>query len=97
MTAAMTILRNLQSELKPVLPAGACDCHTHIFGPVARYPYDALRGYTPPDASIRDMQALHGFLGLQRVVIVHPSPYGRDNRVSIDAARILGSARAWSL
>ncbi len=90
MTATVEVLGNTQTEPGFALPAGACDCHTHIFGPAARYPYAPQRGYTPPDASRADMQALHRFLGIERVVIVHPSPYGTDNTVSIDAAAAIG-------
>ncbi len=72
------------------VPKGATDCHTHIFGPAAKYPYWSGRVYTPPDAAIADMRALHKHLGIDRVVIVHPSVYGTDNRCSIDAVTQLG-------
>ncbi len=75
-------------------PPGSCDCHTHVFGPAARYPFDAGRAYTPGDASIADLEALHRHLGIDRVVIVHPSPYGADNRVSVDAIAEIGQHRA---
>ena len=29
------------------VPAGACDCHTHIHGDPARFPFFAGRTYTP--------------------------------------------------
>ena len=32
------------------LPPLACDTHHHIFGPYARYPMQAVRSYTPPEA-----------------------------------------------
>lgn len=72
------------------LPAGACDCHTHVFGPAGRYPWWEGRAYTPPDASIAQLSALHRHLGMERVVIVHPSPYGTDNRVTLDAIAAIG-------
>ncbi|MVW70035.1 amidohydrolase family protein [Bordetella sp. 15P40C-2] len=72
------------------VPPGACDCHVHVFGPVTRYPYDPARTYTPPDASLAELQALHGSIGVSRTVIVHPSPYGTDNRSLIDALHALG-------
>lgn len=72
------------------VPAGACDCHTHVFGPAARYPFAAGRTYTPGDASIEDLLALHRRLGIERVVIVHPSPYGADNACTVDALRSIG-------
>lgn len=76
------------------VPIGACDCHTHVFGPVTTYPYWAGRSYTPPDASIDDLKRLHSLIAISRVVIVHPSPYGTDNAVSIDATQAIGLERA---
>jgi hypothetical protein len=34
-----------QSPPKRALPAGAWDCHTHIFGPYERFPLAAERSY----------------------------------------------------
>jgi predicted TIM-barrel fold metal-dependent hydrolase len=82
------------SNVTRLLPHGACDCHTHVFGPVARFPLSPGRAYTPPDASIADLNRLHAHLGIARVVVVHPSPYGSDNRVSLDAIRSMGPSRA---
>jgi len=77
------------------LPAGACDCHTHVFGDPARYSLAADRVYTPEPASIGEMRALHRALRMDRVVIVQPSIYGTDNACTLDAVRQLGSrARA---
>jgi predicted TIM-barrel fold metal-dependent hydrolase len=76
------------------VPAGACDCHVHIFGPTSSYPWDAERDYTPGDASTAELVALQRGLGLDRAVIVHPSPYGPDNRRTIDAIQELGMERA---
>ncbi|WP_342358623.1 amidohydrolase family protein [Terrarubrum flagellatum] len=79
----------------PELPAGACDCHVHLFGPPQSYPFDENRVYTPPDASEAQLLALHDRLGMSRVVIVQPSPYGADNRRTLDGLAALGSrARA---
>jgi predicted TIM-barrel fold metal-dependent hydrolase len=65
------------------IPAGACDCHTHIHGDTARFPYFAGRTYTPPAAMPEEMAALHKSLGIQRVVIVTPSIYGTDNAATL--------------
>lgn len=61
------------------VPAGACDCHTHIHGDPTRFPFFAGRVYTPEPASPEEMAALHKALGIERVVIVTPSVYGADN------------------
>jgi predicted TIM-barrel fold metal-dependent hydrolase len=76
------------------VPAGACDCHTHIIGPPDRYPFVPNRSFTPPDASERDILAMLAVLGLERMVIVQPSVYGIDNRRTVDAVQTLGTDRA---
>ena len=73
-----------------VLPAGSCDCHTHVFGTIDLYPLAADRQYTPDLALLADMLQLHDQLGIERVVIVHPSPYGSDNSCTVDALLALG-------
>src|SRR5437764_2062575 len=61
------------------VPAGACDCHTHIHADSAKFPFFAGRVYTPEPASPEEMSALHEALHIERVVIVTPSVYGTDN------------------
>ncbi|PYQ97509.1 MAG: hydrolase [Acidobacteria bacterium] len=73
------------------VPAGACDCHTHIFGDSRRFSFTPSRAYTPETASIEEMRALHRTLHTDRVVIVQPSVYGTDNACTLDAIRQLGS------
>jgi len=68
-----------------VLPQGACDCHCHVFGPAARYPYAEPRSYTPDDAPLAAYLAMLDRLGFDRGVLVQPSAYGRDNRAMLDA------------
>src|SRR5258708_35090375 len=65
------------------VPAGACDCHTHIHGDPAKFPWFAERTYTPEMALPEEMTALHKALKIQRVVIVTPSVYGADNSATI--------------
>jgi predicted TIM-barrel fold metal-dependent hydrolase len=74
-----------------VAPPGACDCHAHVFGPYDRFPLAAGRPYTPPEASLDDLRAMHRALGVQRVVIVAASPYGTDNAALLDAVGRLGA------
>jgi predicted TIM-barrel fold metal-dependent hydrolase len=77
------------------VPPGACDCHTHIFGPRAQFPFTPQRSYTPGDASLEELLALQRDLHLDRVVIVQPSVYGTDNSCTVDALRRLdGRGRA---
>ncbi len=72
------------------VPAGACDCHVHVFGSAAEFPFAARRGYTPPPASAAELLALQRALRLSRVVIVQPSVYGSDNSCTLDGMRRLG-------
>lgn len=82
------------STVAAAIPPGACDCHVHVFGPANRFPFDPARAYTPGDASIAELLSLHTHLGIDRVVIVHPRPYGADNRIGIDVLERLGTTRA---
>ena len=72
------------------VPAGACDCHVHVFGTAAEFPFAAGRGYTPPPASAAELLALQRALRLSRVVVVQPSVYGSDNSCTLDGMRRLG-------
>jgi predicted TIM-barrel fold metal-dependent hydrolase len=74
------------------MPAGACDCHVHIFGDARRFPFVSTRVYTPGPASIDELRALHRALHISRVVIVQPSVYGTDNACTLDAIRRIGPA-----
>ena len=65
------------------IPAGACDCHTHIHPDPAKFPFFAGRVYTPELASPEEMTALHKALKMERVVIVTPSVYGPDNSATL--------------
>ena len=73
------------------VPRGGCDCHTHVFGDPARFPFAAQRVYTPQQASVEDLLQLQHDLHLDRVVIVQPSVYGTDNSCTIDGIRRLGA------
>jgi predicted TIM-barrel fold metal-dependent hydrolase len=72
------------------VPSGACDCHTHVFGPPDEFPFAPDRIYTPGEASVEELLTLQRDLHLQRVVIVQPSVYGTDNSCTVDAMRRLG-------
>lgn len=78
------------SRPKLKLPPGATDTHVHVFGPGARFPYDAARATTPADAPKEALFALHEFLGIARCVIVHTAAHGFDNRATADALAAKG-------
>lgn len=71
-------------------PAGACDTHAHVFGPLDRFPFSPGRGYTPPEATPEDFKSLLSVLGIDRAVIVHGSAHGTDNRASANGIAALG-------
>src|SRR4030095_13482128 len=73
------------------VPAGACDCHTHIHGDPARFPFFAGRTYTPEMALPEEMAALHRALRIKRVVIVTPSVYGTDNSATLYGMKARGA------
>lgn len=73
------------------VPAGACDCHVHVFGDQRRYPLFAGRTYTPDTATVDELQKLLMALHVDRVIVVQASMYGTDNTCTLDAIRQLGS------
>jgi predicted TIM-barrel fold metal-dependent hydrolase len=93
---ARPITRVLASAAQPRtpvhfdVPAGACDCHTHIIGHPRRFPFAASRTYTPETASVEEMRSLHRALHMDRVVVVQPTVYGADNSCMLDALAQIG-------
>lgn len=67
------------------VPAGAADCHAHVFGPASRYPYQSDRSYTPPDAPLGTLRKMHRTLGIERLVVVAASVHGTNNDPVLDA------------
>jgi predicted TIM-barrel fold metal-dependent hydrolase len=79
------------TEVNFDVPAGACDCHTHIHADPENFPFFAGRIYTPELASPEEMAALHKALHIDRVVIVTPSVYGTDNAATVFGIKARGS------
>ena len=73
-----------------MIPTGAIDCHAHVLGPQARFPYPSARPYTPREARVEDYRAMLDRLGFQRAVLIQPSIYGTDNTCLLTACRELG-------
>jgi predicted TIM-barrel fold metal-dependent hydrolase len=93
-TAAAALLRPRPARAQALafdVPPGACDCHTHMFGDPARFPFWSGRTYTPPTTSVAEWQSIHRSLHIDRGVIVQPSVYGTDSRCTLDAIRQLGT------
>lgn len=70
-----------------VVPEGSWDTHAHVIGPFSKYPLQKNRSYTPPESLESHYVAHLAALNLQRGVIVQPSIYGTDNRLTIDVIR----------
>lgn len=66
-------------------PAQACDSHFHLFGPLSRFPYAPERAYTPPEAPLEALLAMHARLGFERGVVIQGNAHGTDNSVVLDA------------
>src|SRR5881628_1423881 len=94
MVRTRTALAKAAQPATPVnfdVPAGACDCHTHIHGDPEKFPFFPGRVYTPETALPEEMAALHRALRMQRVVIVTPSVYGTDNAATLFGMRARGA------
>ncbi|ETF04338.1 hydrolase [Advenella kashmirensis W13003] len=78
-----------QETLSFAMPPEACDCHTHVFGNSAQYPFSPERTYTPGDAPLAALLLHLKRCHLERVVLVQPSPYGSDNTCLLDALQTI--------
>jgi predicted TIM-barrel fold metal-dependent hydrolase len=85
---AAMVLGAAQSRPEVALPPGACDCHVHIFEP-ERFSLGSHRTYRPDTATVADLLALQEAVGLSRMVLIQPSPYGSDNACLLDGLRKL--------
>ena len=84
---AHTVVPNSSGTAAPRLkaPPNACDCHHHI--------YDAVRFPQPPQAAaplqpnarVEEYRLFQRRLQTRRSVVVTPSAYATDNRVTLDA------------
>jgi len=78
-------LRNTPPDPDPrkpafALPAGAWDCHIHLFGPSSRFPFAPESPYVSDDALPGDYLAVQDVLGLGHAVVVSAGGYGADTR-----------------
>lgn len=74
--------------LGDAVPGGAIDCHMHIYD--SSVPFHAKAGLPHPDATVADYAIVQKSLGLARAVVVAPSAYGSDNRVTLSALAAMG-------
>ena len=66
-------------------PAGATDCHAHVFGPLARYPLAPGATYQTQDLPVPAYLGMLDRIGLARGVLVQPSAYALDNGALLTA------------
>ena len=64
---------------------GACDCHSHVFGPFDEFPPSPQRSYDAPEAPIEELESVWRDIGIDRAVLVQGSIYGPDHRVLLAA------------
>lgn len=74
------------------LPAGSCDAHIHIYD--HRFPSVGDPARVLAQGTVADYRRLQQRLGCSRTVVVTPTVYGTDNRVTLDAIAQLGPAHA---
>ena len=64
-------------------PAGACDCHAHIFS--SRFTVLPGSHFVPPECPLDDYLRMLRTIGCERAVLVQPSVYGTDNTAISEA------------
>jgi len=74
------------------VPAGACDCHHHIYD--ARFPFSRPGARMVADSRVSDYRLLQRRLGISRNIVVTPTPFPAsvaDNLVTLDALKAFGA------
>ncbi|WP_181885320.1 amidohydrolase family protein [Trinickia dinghuensis] len=93
LTGFQDVMAKELGHMSPIgfkVPIGVVDSHCHIFNP-EKFPYSPKRKYTPPSATVQDLQRFHAAIHVHRTVFVQPSVYGTDNACLLDALRQVGS------
>jgi D-galactarolactone isomerase len=80
------------SNTKLTAPAGACDCHIHIYDPAMPLAPTATSA-GPAWADVDAYRLVQRRLGLTRAIVVQPTAYGADNRCTVAAIAALGRNR----
>ncbi|MBV8525557.1 MAG: amidohydrolase family protein, partial [Acetobacteraceae bacterium] len=68
-----------------LLPAGACDCHAHVYGPFDRFPLPAGAPFQPSPTPVEALERLWETFGVERGVLIQGSAYGQDHRALLAA------------
>jgi 2-pyrone-4,6-dicarboxylate lactonase len=67
------------------MPKGSCDTHCHVFGPADKFSYAENGPYKPADSPKAALKSMHRRMGIERMVVVHPSAHGTNHAVTLDA------------
>lgn len=67
-----------------------CDCHVHVFDKPEIYPYENTPAYEPPYAPASRLLEIGKNSGIQRFVVVQPTPYGQNHALLLETLRSLG-------
>jgi 2-pyrone-4,6-dicarboxylate lactonase len=84
---------NTTNQWKPweaagvILPAGACDCHVHVYGPFDEFPLPATSPFHPSLGTIDALEQLWHSFGVERGVLVQGAAYGEDHQALLAAIR----------
>jgi 2-pyrone-4,6-dicarboxylate lactonase len=70
-----------------ILPAGACDCHVHVYGPFDEFPIPATSPFHPTSGTIDALEQLWHRFGIDRGVLVQGAAYGQDHEALLAAIR----------
>lgn len=73
-----TVIPRMPTPPRHKQPAGATDCHTHVFGPYDRFALVNPPNYAPPDAPVERHLQMLDTVGNVRGVLVQPAAYGLD-------------------
>jgi 2-pyrone-4,6-dicarboxylate lactonase len=73
------------TQTSRAIPAGACDCHAHIYGPFDQFPLGASALFQPPLAPARALEGLWEAFDVRRGVLIQGSAYGQDHRALLAA------------
>ena len=79
------------TQTSRAVPAGACDCHAHIYGPFDQFPLAASAPFQPPLAPAQALEERWGAFGVERGVLIQGSAYGRDHRALLAATARIAS------
>lgn len=84
-----TVAARLPSPPRIPLPDGACDVHSHVFGPLETFATGTAT-YAIPLASPDVYRQMLDTAGFTRGVLIQPAPYGTDSRALVNALEQMG-------